>query len=271
MTIPTDSAMPVVFIGHGSPMNALEDNVHTRAWQALGTRIGKPRAILAVSAHWTTRGTAVTAMAAPPTIHDFGGFPQALFDMQYPAPGDPLLAARLRDMLAPLDVRLDHEWGLDHGTWSVLVKMFPQADVPVLQLSLDITQAPAFHLELGRRLRPLREQGVLIVATGNVVHNLRTLRWGSQAGYDWAARFDARIREHLRKGEVDALADTSRWDDDARRSVPTIEHYLPLLYIAGARHEDEAFEIVADGLEMGSISMLSVAAGLDVAPANAKP
>lgn len=263
MTNTTKALMPVAFIGHGSPMNALEDNAYTRAWQALGQRIGKPRAILAVSAHWTTRGTAVTAMPTPPTIHDFGGFPQALFDMQYPAPGDPALASRIRDMLAPLEVRLDQDWGLDHGTWSVLVKAYPQADVPVLQFSLDITQAPAFHLELGHRLRPLREQGVLIVATGNVVHNLRTIRWNSRQGYDWAERFEARIRAHLLKGEVEALADTGDWDEDARLSVPTIEHYLPLLYIAGARHEDEAFEIVADGLEMGSISMLSVAAGLD--------
>lgn len=259
----TNKRMPTVFFGHGSPMNALEDNVHTQAWQALGQRIGKPRAILAVSAHWTTQGTAVTAMGAPQTIHDFGGFPQALFDLQYPAPGDPVLAGRVRELLAPHDVGLDYAWGLDHGTWSVLVKAYPQADVPVVQLSLDMTHPPSFHLELGRRLRPLREEGVLIVATGNVVHNLRTIRWGSSGGYDWAERFNARIRHHLENGEVEALADTSNWDDDARRSVPTIEHYLPLLYIAGARCEDEPFEVVIDGVELGSISMLSVAAGLD--------
>jgi 4,5-DOPA dioxygenase extradiol len=268
MTKPSQP-MPVVFFGHGSPMNALEDNSNTRAWQALGQRLtqhfGKPRAILAVSAHWTTQGTAVTAMNAPKTIHDFGGFPQALFDVQYPAPGAPQLASQLREMLAPIDVSLDYDWGLDHGTWSVLVKVYPEADVPVLQLSLDMNQTPSFHLELGRRLRPLREQGVLIIATGNVVHNLRTLRWGSSEGYDWAERFHARIRGHLEHGEVAALADTASWDEDARRSVPTIEHYLPLLYIAGARHEDERFEIVNDSVELGSISMLSVAAGLPAA------
>lgn len=257
-----NASMPAVFIGHGSPMNALQDNAYTQAWQALGQRIGKPRAILAVSAHWTTQGTAVTAMDAPPTIHDFGSFPQALFDMQYPAPGAPELAARIRDLLAPTEVRLDHEWGLDHGVWSVLVKAYPDADVPVLQLSMDIAQPPAFHLDMGRRLRALRDEGVLIMATGNVVHNLRTIRWNSHDGYDWAARFNDRIRAHLLAGEIEALTDTARWDEDAHRSVPTIEHYLPLLYIAGARREDEPFEIVTDGLDMGSISMLSVAAGL---------
>ncbi|HEY4541226.1 MAG TPA: 4,5-DOPA dioxygenase extradiol [Noviherbaspirillum sp.] len=262
MTNATTARLPVVFFGHGSPMNALEENVYTKAWREVGARVGKPRAILAISAHWTTHGTKVTAMPAPRTIHDFGGFPQALFDVQYPAPGDPQLATHIRSLLAPLDVQLDHEWGLDHGTWSVLVKAYPDADVPVLQLSLDMTQPPTFHLELGRRLSVLREQGVLIMATGNVVHNLRTLQWHTKGGADWAARFDARIRSHLEKGEVEALADTSGWDEDARRSVPTIEHYLPLLVIAGARHEDEPFEIVSEGLEMGSISMLSVAAGL---------
>lgn len=257
-----NSKMPAVFFGHGSPMNALEDNAYTRAWEAIGRRTGRPRAILAVSAHWLTHGTAVTAMAAPPTIHDFGGFPQALFDMQYPAPGDPALAAQVRELLAPLDVALDQGWGLDHGIWSVLVKAWPQADVPVLQLSMDMTQPPAWHLELGRRLRPLREQGVLVMASGNVVHNLRTMRRGTSGGFDWAARFNAGARSLLEKGEVDALADTSGWGEDARQAVPTIEHYLPLLYVAGARFEDEPFEIVCDGLEMGSISMLSVAAGL---------
>ncbi|HVL76143.1 MAG TPA: 4,5-DOPA dioxygenase extradiol [Noviherbaspirillum sp.] len=254
--------MPAVFVGHGSPMNALEDNAWTRGWESLGARIGKPAAILAVSAHWLTHGTAVTAMEAPPTIHDFGGFPQALFDIQYPAPGSPALAERVRDLLAPLEVMLDDEWGLDHGTWSVLHKMFPQADIPVLQLSMDADQPPSFHLALGERLRPLRDEGVLILATGNVVHNLRTIRWNSKEGYDWAERFNTRIRGLLERGDVAALADTSQWDDDARRAVPTIEHYLPLLYVAGARREDEPFEIVIDGLEMGSISMLSVAAGL---------
>lgn len=258
----TTRSAPALFLGHGSPMNALEDNRHTRTWEALGRRSGKPSAILAVSAHWTTRGTAVTAMPAPRTIHDFGGFPQALFDVRYPAPGDPVLAARVRELLAPTEVGLDETWGLDHGTWSVLCKLYPQADVPVVQLSLDMTQPPAFHLELGRRLRPLRDEGVMIFATGNAVHNLRTMRWGSSAAFDWAQRFDARIRGFLEQGEVEALAEAANADEDARRSVPTIEHYLPLLYVAGARREDERFKIVNDGIEMGSISMLGFGAGL---------
>lgn len=260
--MPSSQRMPAIFFGHGSPMNVLEDNVYTRAWEETGRRVGRPRAILAVSAHWMTRGTAVTAMEAPPTIHDFWGFPQALYDMRYPAPGDPALAAQVRTLLAPAEVALDHEWGLDHGSWSVLIKAFPQADIPVLQLSLDMTQPPPVHLELGRRLRPLREQGVLIMASGNVVHNLRVMQRGISGGYDWAARFNARVRALLEQGDVERLADLSWWNDDARLSVPTIEHYLPLLYVAGARHEDESFDCFIDALEMGSVSMLSCAAGL---------
>jgi 4,5-DOPA dioxygenase extradiol len=250
--------MPAVFFGHGSPMNALDDNAYTRAWQRIGSEIPKPKAILAVSAHWTTRGTAVTAMAAPPTIHDFGGFPQALFDMQYPAPGDPVLAARVQGLLAPISVYLDHEeWGLDHGTWSVLVKAYPQADVPVVQLSLDMTQPNRFHFDLGRRLSALRDEGILLIASGDVVHNLRTMRFDNRGPYDWAVRFNDVVRECLVQGDVERLVDYEQWGEDARLSVPTREHFLPLLTIAGAKRDDEAIAIAIDGIEGGSISMLT--------------
>jgi 4,5-DOPA dioxygenase extradiol len=250
--------MPAVFFGHGSPMNALDDNAYTRAWQRIGSEIPKPKAILAVSAHWTTRGTAVTAMAAPPTIHDFGGFPQALFDMQYPAPGNPVLAARVQELLAPMPVYLDHEeWGLDHGTWSVLVKAYPLADVPVVQLSLDMTQPNRFHFDLGRRLSALRDEGILLIASGDVVHNLRTMRFDNRGPYDWAVRFNDAVRECLLRGDVERLVDYEQWGDDARLSVPTREHFLPLLTIAGAKRGDEAIAIAIDGIEGGSISMLT--------------
>lgn len=257
----SSSRMPAIFFGHGSPMNALEDNVYTQAWRRLGATIPEPKAIVAISAHWTTRGTAVTAMAAPPTIHDFGGFPQALFDVRYPAPGDPALAARVRHLLAPVDVRLDHEWGLDHGTWSVLVKMYPDANVPVIQLSIDLAQPPAFHLELGRRLSALRDEGILIIASGDVVHNLRTVRWGSSTPYDWATRFNDDVRECLLRGDGKRLADYAQWGADAQLSVPTPEHFLPLLYIAGAQRDDEKISIAVDGIELASVSMLTFVTG----------
>jgi len=256
----TSFRMPAIFFGHGSPMNALEENAYTRAWRQLGATMPKPKAIVAISAHWVTRGTAVTAMAAPPTIHDFGGFPQALFDMHYPAPGDPALAARVRELLTPVDVRLDQEWGLDHGTWSVLVKAFPAADIPVIQLSLDGTQPYAFHHALGRRLSALRDEGVLLMASGDVVHNLRAMRRNG-APYDWALRFNEQVRDCLLRGDTEKLADFAQWGDDARLSVPTPEHFLPLLYIAGAKRDDEDITIAVDGIDAGAISMLTAVTG----------
>jgi 4,5-DOPA dioxygenase extradiol len=253
--------MPAIFFGHGSPMNALEDNAYTQTWQRLGASIPKPRAIVAISAHWTTQGTAVTAMTTPPTIHDFGGFPQALFDIRYPAPGEPALAVRVRDLLAPIAVRLDHEWGLDHGTWAVLVKMYPDADVPVVQLSIDITKPPTFHLDLGRRLSALRDEGILIIASGDVVHNLRTVRWGSSTPYDWAMRFNDEVRDCLLRGDAERLADYMQWGSDAQMSVPTPEHFLPLLYIAGMKRDDETISIAVDGIELASVSMLTAVVG----------
>jgi 4,5-DOPA dioxygenase extradiol len=254
--------MPVVFFGHGSPMNTLERNQYTEAWRKIGESIPNPKAILCVSAHWYTEGTAVTAMSRPKTIHDFYGFPQALFDVQYPAPGEPGLAARVRELLAPLDVGLDESWGLDHGTWSVLKHAYPKADVPVVQLSIDGTQPAQFHYETGRRLAPLRDEGVLIAGSGNVVHNLRLMRRGGGQAFDWAVRFNEAVREALANRDHQALVDFEKLSQDARLSVPTPEHYLPLLYVAALQGADEAMTFPVDGYDLGSISMLSAAAGL---------
>ncbi|MFZ6645507.1 4,5-DOPA dioxygenase extradiol [Undibacterium sp. TJN25] len=256
----SDSArMPAIFFGHGSPMNALEDNRYTQAWEAFGKQFPRPKAILAVSAHWTTRGTAVTAATAPVTIHDFGGFPQALFDVRYPAPGDPALAARVAELLAPLPVGMDQQWGLDHGTWSVLVKTYPQADIPVVQLSIDIEKPPAYHFALGQKLQALRDEGVMIIGTGNVVHNLRRLdRDASGQGWGWAARFNNAIRKYLQEGDLQGVVNYQSLGQDALLSVPTPEHFLPLLYILGSKAEGDVLDIPLDGMEMGAISMLSV-------------
>ena len=255
--------MPVIFFGHGSPMNTLARNGYTEAWRELGATVPKPKAILAISAHWYTRGTAVTAMARPKTIHDFGGFPQALFDVQYPAPGEPALAVRVRDLLAPLPVQLDQSWGLDHGTWSVLAHAFPGAGIPVVQLSMDGTKPALFHYELGRRLAPLRDEGVLIVGSGNVVHNLALMQRGEAVpAFDWARRFNEMVRAALASGEHRALIEFERMGEDARLSVPTPEHYLPLLYIAALQAEGESMSFIVDGYEAGSLGMLTAAAGI---------
>ena len=256
----SNSRMPAVFLGHGSPMNALESNRHTEAWAAIGQALPRPAAILAVSAHWYIRGTAVTAMANPQTIHDFGGFPPALHAYQYPARGDPALAARVRDLLAPLAIGLDHEWGLDHGTWSVLTHVYPKADIPVVQLAIDRTQPAAFHYELGRRLAPLRDEGVLIVGSGNVVHNLGVIQWGGNAAaYPWALLFDRTFRENLERRNHAPLIDYAALGEAARMSIPTPDHYLPALYVLGAQRDDDALSVLTDGIELGSISMLSFA------------
>jgi len=253
--------MPAVFFGHGSPMNTLERNRYTEAWRRLGDSFPKPRAVLCVSAHWFTRGTAVTAMSAPKTIHDFYGFPQELYDVQYPAPGDPRLAARVRALLGPTEVGMDLSWGLDHGSWSVLRHVYPVADVPVVQLSIDGTQAPDFHYELGRRLSPLREEGVLIVGSGNVVHNLGLMQRGGVAAFDWAVRFNEKVRAALASRDHPILIRFEGLGGDAHLSVPTPEHYLPLLYVAALHREDEALSFAVDGYEMGSIGMLTAVAG----------
>ncbi|MGZ3498727.1 MAG: 4,5-DOPA-extradiol-dioxygenase [Vulcanimicrobiaceae bacterium] len=256
-----DSArMPALFIGHGNPMNALADTPYGRAWNALGRTLPRPRAILTVSAHWYIEGTAVTAMAHPPTIHDFGGFPQALYDVRYPAPGDPRLAAQIAQSLAPTNVHLDSEWGLDHGAWSVLVHTHPDADIPVLQLSIDMTQPPAFHFELGSRLAPLRERGVLIVGSGNVVHNLRRMDFRARDPFEWSVRFDDYVREAFGTGDMRALVEYTK-HPDARLAVPTPEHYLPLLFVAGLRQSGEPAGTIIEGFDAGSISMRAFRVG----------
>lgn len=255
--------MPSLFLGHGSPMNALADNVYTRTWSALGASIPRPRAILCVSAHWYVEGTALTISTAPRTIHDFGGFPRELYLVQYPAPGDPALARRVRELLAPLPPALDESWGLDHGTWSVLKHVYPQADIPVVQLSIDGTKDAAFHYEVGQRLAPLREEGVLILGSGNVVHNLNAFIWGRQGGDlgDSAHVFDARVRDLIAAGDFAPLIHYESLGREAAFSVPTPEHYYPLLYTLGAGKSGDLIRFPVEGIAGGAISMLSVQVG----------
>lgn len=255
--------MPAIFFGHGNPMNALTRNVYTEAWSAIGAALPRPKAVLCVSAHWYLPGTAVTAMPRPRTIHDFGGFPRELFEVQYPAPGSPELAERIRDLLAPAAIELDQSWGLDHGTWSVLCHVFPEADVPIVQLSIDETQTPDFHYECGSRLGPLRDEGVLIIGSGNLVHNLHAYAWGRHQvePFDWAVRFEEQARALLLKGEHAPLVDYESLGQDAILSAPTPEHYLPLLYIMGLRRQDEPVSFPVEGFDGGSISMLTVRVG----------
>jgi 4,5-DOPA dioxygenase extradiol len=255
--------MPTLFLGHGNPMNALAHNAYTEAWSALGVALPRPTAILAVSAHWYVPGTGVTVSTAPRTIHDFGGFPPELYQVRYPAPGDPALAERVQRLLAPVPVARDDRWGLDHGTWSVLCHVYPHADVPVVQLSIDATQPPAFHYELGARLAPLRDEGVLILGSGNIVHNLRAFAWGrpEQEPYDWAKRFTQTSRDILQAHEDASLVNYAELGSDALQSVPTPDHYLPLLYVIGGRQVHEPVSFPVDGIDGGSVSMLAVKVG----------
>jgi 4,5-DOPA dioxygenase extradiol len=257
--------MPVVFFGHGNPMNALGENAWTRAWRDLGREIPRPRAIVCVSAHWYIRATRVGAMARPETIHDFGGFPRELFEVQYPAPGDPALAAAIRDLLAPDAVELDADWGLDHGTWSVLVHAYPAADVPVVQLSIDRTKPGSFHYDLGRRLAALRDDGVLVIGSGDIVHNLHTYAWAPRHGqpvapFDWGVRFEARVRELIEARDHAPLVAYEALPD-AKLAVPTPDHYLPLLYVLGAAGPDDSIAFFAEGFDGGSVSMTGVKLG----------
>ncbi len=252
--------MPAVFIGHGTPMNALEHNAYTDAWTSFAQSIPRPRAILAISAHWYINATAITAMSAPKTIHDFFGFPDELFAVRYPAPGDPELAEQIVDVVKPTWVGLDLDsWGLDHGTWSVLVHMFPEADIPVLQLSIDAGKPFDYHVALGAQLAELRQQGVLIVASGNVVHNLGLLEWSRpDAGFDWARDFNEAAKRLMTDdpGQINGLRD----HDHFRLAVPTPDHFIPLLYLAGlASAAGRGAEVLVDGYAMGSLSMTSYA------------
>jgi 4,5-DOPA dioxygenase extradiol len=244
-------------------MNALDDNPNTRAWAEMGRAViarRRPRAIVMVSAHWMTRGSAITAMAHPETIHDFGAFPQALFNVRYPAPGAPEIAREVIDCLssAGLTVTPDNDWGFDHGSWSVLVKAFPNADIPVLQLSLNRQFSPREHFALGQALRPLRDADILVAASGNVVHNLPAMNWSlPESGHDWAQRFHTVIREAIANNQPDEVVDFVKHGRDAALSIPTPEHYLPVLYALGARHEDDVLRFESERVEYGSLSMLS--------------
>ncbi len=252
--------MPAVFFGHGNPMNALQQNAYTEGWAKIGATIGRPKAILSVSAHWYQPGVAVTVSTAPRTIHDFGGFPRELYQVQYPAPGDPELAARLQNLLAPMEVHLDQRWGLDHGTWAVLRHVYPHANIPIVQLSIDETQPPSFHYEIGKRIAPLREEGVLIVGSGNLVHNLHTYAWGRHPvdPYPWALDFEQRARELLLENKPAPLIDYENLGRSAMLSIPTPEHYLPLLYVVGTRDAEDQVTFPVEGVDGGSISMLTV-------------
>ena len=256
-------ALPAIFFGHGNPMNALAQNDYTRAWANIGNTIPRPKAILSISAHWYIPGAAVTVSTAPRTIHDFGGFPRPLYEVQYPAPGDPELARRVQQLLEPIPVALDDRWGLDHGTWSVLCHAYPQADIPIVQLSIDESQAAAFHYDIGRRLAPLRDDGVLIVGSGNIVHNLHAYAWGQYPAkpYDWATSFEQRARDLLVSGKHEPLIRYEALGRDAQLSAPTPDHYLPLLYVLGASASGEPVSFPAEGIDGGSVSMLSVQIG----------
>jgi 4,5-DOPA dioxygenase extradiol len=249
---------PAVFIGHGSPMYALEPNRHTAAWAALGRRLHKPDAILLISAHWLTRGIWLTAMQQPKTIHDFGGFPEALFQIQYPAPGSPALAQRVQSLLTQAVVLEEHEWGIDHGAWSVLRYLYPNADVPVVQLSLDGSLSAEEHYTLAKQLAPLRDENILILGSGNIVHNLRLIDWDSEAApLPWATDFNQFFMSQMLANQHPSLLNWQAAGDTARLSIPTPEHYWPALYPLALQGSGEQVEIITNGIEMGSISMLS--------------
>lgn len=256
------SRNPVLFLGHGSPMNAIEDNAWSRGWRAAGERLPRPKAILMISAHWESRGLAVTAAERPETIHDFGGFPQALFDVQYPAPGSPELAARVAELLAPEPVLQHPTRGFDHGAWSVIGPMYPDADVPMVQLSLDRTRTAQEHYELGRKLRPLRDEGVMIIGSGDIVHNLRAADFRRPEKVEWADRFNEAAKRLIVQGDHQPLIDYAQLGEDAAQSINSAEHYLPLLYVLGAQEPGEAVSFFNDDV-FAAISMTSLAVGAE--------
>ncbi len=255
--------MPAIFFGHGNPMNALSDNEYTRSWAAIGLSIPRPKAILCVSAHWYVPAVGVTAMQRPRTIHDFGGFPKELFEFQYPAPGSPELAGRVNELLGGDAILDTTRWGLDHGTWSVLCHVFPDADIPIVQLSIAETKPSEWHYEFAQRLAPLRYEGVLVVGSGNLVHNLHTYAWGKQdvEPFDWAVRFEETARDLIISGDHTPLANYERMGKDALLSAPTPDHFLPLLYVLGVRREGDEVSFPIGGFDGGSISMTSIRIG----------
>jgi len=252
--------MPVLFVGHGSPMNAIEDNEFSRAWIAVGKALPRPKAILCVSAHWETRGTQVTAMEKPRTIYDFYGFPPELYAMTYPASGSPELARRVRDLVGTDGITPDLSWGLDHGTWSVLSRLFPEADVPVIQLSLDVTKNAQAHYDLGRQLQPLRSEGILIIGSGNIVHNLRMVVFEDTA-YDWAVKFDRKVKQWILDDAYEPIIQYDKQGREAALSINSAEHYKPLLYVLGAKEAGEPVSFFAEKVWGGSLSMRSVKIG----------
>ncbi len=263
-TLPVEGAlMPVLFIGHGSPMNGIEDNEFSQTWAAMGQTMPVPKAVIVVSAHWFTRGTAVTAMNFPKTIHDFGGFPQALFDVQYPAPGNPALGAETAELIKGTPVTLDHDWGLDHGAWTVLQHMFPKADIPVLQLSIDYTKTPKAHYDLAKELYQLRRKSVLIMGSGNMVHNLRMLSWEMMdgGGYDWALEINDQFKRLILNQDHQPLIGWESLGKAAALAIPTPEHYLPLLYTLGLQNAAEEVALFNDKAVGGSLTMTSVRIG----------
>lgn len=254
-----DSSMPMLFIGHGSPMNGIEDNAFSASWEKLGKTIPTPSAVLCISAHWFTAGTHITAMEKPPTIHDFYGFPKALFDVQYPAPGSPALARETASLVRKTEVGLDHEWGLDHGTWTIIRHMYPAANIPVLQLSMDYTKGPRYHYELAQELAALRQKGVLVVGSGNLVHNLGMLNWKQpDGGFDWAVSANEKFKHLITQRDHQALMQYPSLGQDVKLAVPTPEHFLPLLYILGLQREQDQVSFFNDQTTMGSISMTSL-------------
>jgi len=255
--------IPAFFFGHGNPMNALSKNNYTDGWASIGQSIPRPEAIVSVSAHCYIPFCTVTSNKHPPTIHDFDGFPKELYAVEYPAPGSIRLAESIRDLLSPVAVRLDDSWGLDHGTWVVLRHMFPDADIPVVQLGIDETQPPQFHYEIGKRLASLREEGILIMGSGNIVHNLKAYAWGNPdtQPFEWAVRFEEHVRDMLLEGNDGPIIDYMSFGQDAKLSVPTPDHYLPFLYVLGLRGNKEPVSFPVKGMDGGTVSMLAVRIG----------
>ena len=255
--------MPALFVGHGNPMNAITQNAYTRGWAAIGKSIPRPEAILSISAHWYQPFTAVTANLEPETIHDFGGFPQELYEVEYNAPGSYALARQVKNLLAPVSAKMDKHWGLDHGTWSVLMHMFPDADIPVVQLSINEIKPPQFHYDLGKKLTPLREEGILILGSGNLVHNLHAYAWGKDGvgPFDWAERFEVQARKFLQAGDDESLVDYEKSGRDALLAIPTPDHYLPLLYVIATRCASDKVTFPIEGIDGGSVSMLACQIG----------
>lgn len=257
--------MPVLFVGHGSPMNGIEDNEFSRRWTQMAREIPTPTAVLVISAHWFSRGTRITAMDFPETIHDFGGFPQALFDVQYPAPGNPALAMETKDLIHSAHVELDHDWGLDHGAWTVVRHMYPEAKIPVLQLSIDYTKGAQYHYDLAKELYGLRKKGVLIIGSGNMVHNLRMVSWqhinNPGFGYDWALQMNDTFKQLINDGDYKPLINYESLGAEAKLAIPTPEHYLPLLYSLGLKGSNDKISFFNDKAVAGSLTMTSVLIG----------